>query len=177
MIQMLKGLRRRRHGGRDAGAVATEFAILMAFVPLAVMAFGIVDYGEVMAQATNLAAIVRGAAEYARGQVVQGNPPATAANLNTLLGVPSQVFPPMACPDGTTANPCQFCTCADGTTPNPLPACPALGSNTNNPCAAKTDTRVLSYVMVSGSQTYTPIVSGTWPFPPSVNARTVLRTQ
>ena len=44
----------------------------MAFMPLMVLAFGIVDYGEIMAQATNLTAIIRGAAEYARGQVVQG---------------------------------------------------------------------------------------------------------
>ena len=51
---------------RDTGAVAIEFALLMAFMPLTVLAFGIVDYGEVMAQATNLTAIIRGAAEYAR---------------------------------------------------------------------------------------------------------------
>jgi Flp pilus assembly protein TadG len=150
----------RQHGGRDAGAVAIEFAFVMAFVPLTVMAFGIVDYGEFMAQATNLAAVVRGAAEYARGQVVQGKPLPTAANLNTLLGVPTQVF--------TTFS---FCTCADNTSVT----CPGLGSP--NPCAAKPDTRVLTYVAVSGSQTYTPIISGTWSFPGSVPARTVLRTQ
>ena len=74
MLKVLKGSRRRHHDGREAGAVAIEFALLMAFMPLTVLAFGIVDYGEFMAQATNLSAIVRGAAEYARGQVVQGNP-------------------------------------------------------------------------------------------------------
>ena len=153
---------RRRENSRDAGAVAIEFALLMAFLPLTVMAFGIVDYGEVMAQSTNLSAIIRGAAEYARGRVLQGNPPPTAANLNTLLGVPAEVF--------TTSI---FCTCVDNT---PV-ACPGPGAN--NPCAGAPgrDTRVLTYVAVNGSQTYTPIVPGTWPFPPSVNARTVLRTQ
>jgi len=163
-IEMLKGSRRRQYDGRDAGAVATEFALLMAFVPLTVMAFGIVDYGEFMAQWTNLTAIIRGAAEYARGQVVQGSPLPTAANLNTLLGVPAEVF--------TTWS---FCTCADNT----RVACPGEGDA--NPCAASPpangDMRVLKYVAVSGSQPYTPLVSVTWNFPASVNALTVLRTQ
>jgi len=157
---MFKRSRRRHHDRRDAGAVAIEFALLMAFFPLMALAFGIVDYGEVMAQATNLTAIVRGAAEYARGQVVQGKALPTAANLNTLLGVPAEVFTPLS-----------FCTCADKTSV----ICPGAGAA--NPCIGRTDTRVLTYVAVSGSQAYTPLVSTSWPFPPSVNARTVLRTQ
>ena len=175
MIKMLKGSRRRHHDGRDAGAIAIEFAFLMAFLPLPILAFGIVDYGEIMAQAANLSAIVRGAAEYTRGQVVQGNPLPTAANLNTLLGVPAQVFTP---------SPSSFCTCAESTDTtiqqNYMPvACPMLSGAGNNPCAATPggDTRVLQYVAVSGAQTYTPIISGTWSFPGSVQARTVLRTQ
>jgi Flp pilus assembly protein TadG len=162
VIDILKRSRRWRHKRRDAGAVAIEFALLMAFMPLTVLAFGIVDYGEAMAQATNLTAIIRGAAEYARGQVVQGNPLPTAANLNTLLGVPAAVFSPP---------PSSFCTCADNT----QVTCPVAGDD--NPCAAKADARVLTYVAVSGSQSYTPIISGTWPFPTSVKARAVLRTQ
>jgi hypothetical protein len=152
--------------------VATEFALLMAFLPGMVFAFGIVDYGEIMAQTTNLAAIIRGAGEYARGQVVHGNAMPTAANLNTLLGVPAAVF--------TTSS---FCTCADGSTPPPLPTCPTFLGGAANPCAASPpangDLRVLTYVAVSGSQTYTPLISGTWSssFPGSVQARTVLRTQ
>ena len=145
----------------------------MAFMPLVVMAFGIVDYGEFMAQATNLAAVVRGAAEYVRGQVVQnqgvqGYTPPLATDLHNLLGVPAEVFTPSS-----------FCTCADGSTPPPLPTCPASLPVAPNPCAANADIRVLTYVAVSGSQTYTPIISGTWSssFPGSVNARTVLRTQ
>jgi Flp pilus assembly protein TadG len=138
--------------------VATEFALLMAFLPLPVLAFGIVDYGEIMAQTTNLSAITRGAAEYARGQVVLGNALPTAADLQTLLGVPAAVF--------STST---FCTCADNTSVT----CSA------NPCAGAPggDTRFLKYVAVSGSQTYTPLISGTWSFPGSVQARTVLRTQ
>src|SRR6516164_6295355 len=161
-------LRDRRKSAREGGAVAMEFALLMAFAPLTVMAFGIVDYGEIMAQATNLAAIIRGAAEYARGQVVQGGVSAlpTATNLNTLLGVPAEVFTPS-----------RLCTCADGSTPPPLPTCPASLPVAPNPCAANADIRVLTYVAVSGSQTYTPIISGTWSFPGSVKAQTVLRTQ
>jgi hypothetical protein len=165
VIKMLKGSRRRQERARDAGAVAVEFAFLMAFVPLVVMVFGIVDYGEIMGQTANLSAIVRGAAEYARGQVVQGNSLPTAANVSTLVGVPAEVF--------TTSS---FCTCADGSIPPPLPTCP-----TTNPCAASPpangDTRLLKYVAVRGSQSYTPLISGTWSFPGSVQAQTVFRTQ
>ena len=162
MITIGRRSLRGRDSGPDGGAIAIEFALLMAFLPLTIFVFGIVDYGEVMAQATDLTAIIRGAAEYARGQVVQGNPLPTAANLSTLLGVPAAVFSPP---------PSSFCTCADNTSVT----CPAAGAV--NPCAGRTDTRVLTYIAVGGSQTYTPIISGTWPFPPSVNARTVLRTQ
>ena len=160
---------RRSLRARDAGAVAIEFALLMAFMPLPILAFGIVDYGEVMVQATNLTAIIRGAADYARGQVVQGKALPTAADLQPLLRAPASVL-------FTTSS---FCTCADGSTPPPLPTCPTFLGGVDNPCAGAPggDTRVLTYVAVSGSQTYTPLVSGTWPFPPSVNARTVLRTQ
>jgi Flp pilus assembly protein TadG len=138
---------------------------VLAFLPLTVLAFGVVDYGEVMAQATNLSAIVRGAAEYARGQVVQGNSMPTASQIGTVLNVPAAVF--------ATSS---FCTCADNSMPSPLPTCPTGGAN---PCAAKTDPRILQYVVVSGSQNYTPLISGTWSssFPGSVKARTVIRTQ
>jgi Flp pilus assembly protein TadG len=159
---MPMGPPRRQRGGQDTGAVAIEFALLMAFLPLTVLACGIVDYGEIMAQATNLSAIVRGAAEYARGQVVQGNGNGlpTASQIGALLNVPEVVF--------TTST---FCTCAD----NSSVTCPAPGAV--NPCLRKTDQRLLQYVAVSGSQTYTPLIPGTWSFPGSVNARTVLRTQ
>jgi Flp pilus assembly protein TadG len=161
---MLRGSLSGQHGGRDAGAVAIEFAFLMAFVPLVVMVFGIVDYGEIMGQTANLSAIIRGAAEYARGQVVHGKALPAAPDLQTLLGVPAEVFSPSS-----------FCTCADNT----RVTCPGTGDA--NPCAASPpangDLRVLKYVAVSGSQSYTPLISGTWSFPESLNARTVLRTQ
>ena len=164
--------RKPQRGGGNAGAVATEFALLMAFLPLTVLAIGIVDYGEIMAQATNLSAIIRGAAEYARGQVVQGNAMPQPSDLDALLGVPAAVF--------TTAS---FCTCADGSTPAPLPTCPTFLGGADNPCAASPpasgDLRVLQYVAVSGSQAYTPLISGQWSSfrQGSVKARTVVRTQ
>jgi hypothetical protein len=142
--------------------VAIEFALLMAFLPLPILALSIFDYGAIMGQATNFSAITRGAADYARGQVVQGNALPTAANLNALLGVPAAVL--------TTSS---FCTCADNTSV----ACPAAGAA--NPCAASPsgDVRVLKYVAVGWSQTYTPMTSGTWSFSGSVNRQTVFRTQ
>jgi len=66
-------------------------------------------------------------------------------------------------------NPSSFCTCADNT--------PVTCQPNPTPCAMKTDKRVLIYVAVSGSQTYTPLISRAWSLPGSVNARTVLRTQ
>jgi hypothetical protein len=169
VINVLRGSLRRRDGGRDAGAVAIEFAFLMAFVPLAIMAFGIVDYGEIMGQAANLSAIVRGAAEYARGQVFQNYALPQPTDLGTLLSVPAAVF-------STTS----FCTCAASTDTTIQQNYMKVSCPTgNNPCAATPggDTRVLKYVAVSGSQNYTPVISGSWSFPESVKARTVLRTQ
>ena len=154
---------RRSLRARDAGAVAIEFALLMAFMPLLILAFGIVDYGDFMVQATNLSAIVRGAADYARGQVVQGNALPQPSDLSNLLG-PAVVFTPS-----------NFCTCADNTSVS----CPGTGDP--NPCAASPpangDLRVLKYVAVRGSQTYTPLISGTWSFPGAATAQTVFRTQ
>src|SRR6516165_7941899 len=149
-------LRGRGKSERHAGAVAIEFALLVALLPLPFLAFGIIDYGEMMAQATNLAAIVRGAAEYARGRVVKVQAVPTAADLGPLVGVPAAVFTPP---------PSSFCTCADGFL---LQSCPTVPNGPDNPCATKTDVRVLTYVAVSGSQTYTPLVPGTWSFPGSV---------
>jgi len=138
----------------------------MAFFPLMILAFGIVDYGEYMVQATNLTAIIRGAADYARGHVAQGNALPQPGDLGALLGVPAGVF-----------NTTNVCTCADGSMPPPLPTCPASLPVAPNPCAAQADMRVLSYVGVSGLQTYTPFVSGLQSLPGSVNAGAVLRSQ
>jgi len=159
VINIIRGSLRRLRGARDLGAVAIEFALLMAFLPLTVFAFGIVDYGGIMVQATNLSAIVRGAAEYARGQVVQTGILPTASKIGTVLNVPAAEF--------TVSS---FCTCAN----NAPVTCPGAGQS--SPCPPP-DIRVLQYVAVSGSQAYTPLVSTTWPFPPSVNARTVLRAK
>jgi hypothetical protein len=156
VINILRRSLRGLHDARDGGAVAIEFALLMAFLPLTVLIFGIVDYGKFMVQAANLSAIVRGAAEYARGAVVEGGisalPPGStiASQLNT----------------GATLTTACFCTCADDISVN----C------TTGRCYVGGDTRILQYVEVSGSQAYTPF-SGTWSFPPSVNATTVLRTR
>ena len=73
--------------------MAIEFALLMAFMPLPILAFGIVDYGEFMAQATNLSAVVRGAAEYARGQVVQGSPAPAAQRSQQSVSSGRRVHP------------------------------------------------------------------------------------
>ena len=148
---------RGRDNGPDGGAVAIEFALLMVFLPLTIFVFGIVDYGNFMEQATNLTVMIRGAAEYARGAVVGGG----ISALPTGSAIASQLNT-----EATLAT-ASFCTCADGTSV----------SCTTGMCSVSGDTRVLQYVAVTGLQTYTPIIPGTWTFPGSVKARTVLRTQ
>ena len=142
---------RGRDSGPDGGAVAIEFALLMVFLPLTIFVFGVVDYGNFMEQTTNLTAMIRGAAEYARGAVVGGG----ISALPTGSAIASQLNT-----EATLAT-ASFCTCADGTSVSCTWTCSVSG-----------DTRVLQYVAVSGS-----VSGGTWSFPPSVNARTVLRTQ
>src|SRR5262249_40599347 len=153
-------LRDRTKAAREAGAGAVEVSLFMAFLPLTIFACGIVDYGLLIVQKTKPGAGVPRAGPKVPSQdaspsappgVIRRPPP---ADLSALLGVPAEMFTTSA-----------FCTCAD----NIPVACPA--ANGAKPCAD----RVLVYVAVSASQTYTPLVPGTWSFPESVNARMVLR--
>ena len=158
MIEKLIEVLRRCWSGRNGGAAAVEFAITAPV--LIVLVLGAADYGILMDTAASLVAASR-----AGGEVAKVNPTVTGAQL-TALGI---------FPSGATSNvSAPSCTCFDNTTVT----CPAPGGAGANPCAAKSDTRVLRYVTVSATQSFSPVVSWTsFTFPGSLNATTVVRTQ
>jgi Flp pilus assembly protein TadG len=144
--------------GRNRGAAAVEFAITAPL--LIVFVLGVADYGILM----NIAASLVGATR-AGGEVAKANPSVTAAQL-TALGI----FPSGATPSVSASS----CSCFDNTTVS----CPSPGGAGANPCAAKADTRVLRYVTVSATQSFSPVLSWTsFTFPASLNATAVVRTQ
>jgi len=154
---LIAGLRR-CWSGRNEGAAAVEFAITVPL--LIVFLLGVVDYGILMNNAVSLVGATR-----AGGEVAKVNPGVTAAELTALGIFPSGATPSVSAP---------FCSCFDNTTVS----CPAPGGADPNPCAAKSDTRVLRYVTVSATQSFSPLLSWTsFTFPGSLDATTVVRTQ
>lgn len=157
ITSLIAGLRR-SWSGRNEGASAVEFAITLPL--LIVFVLGVADYGILM---INAAALV--GASRAGGEVAKVNPSVTAAQLSAL-----GIFPSGATPS-VSASPC---SCFDNTTVS----CPTPGAAGANPCAAKSDTRVLQYLTVSATQSFSPAVSWTnFTFPGALNATTVVRTQ
>jgi Flp pilus assembly protein TadG len=158
MIENLIAGLRRCWSGRNEGAAAVEFAITVPL--LIVFVLGAVDYGILMNNAASLIGATR-----AGGEVAKVDPGVTAAQLTALGIFPSGATPSVSAP---------FCTCFDNTTVS----CPAPGGAGANPCAAKSDTRVLRYVTVSATQSFSPLLSWTsLTFPGSLDATTVVRTQ
>jgi Flp pilus assembly protein TadG len=158
MIKSLIAGLRRSWGGRNEGASAVEFAITLPL--LIVFVLGVADYGILMNNAASLIGATR-----AGGEVAKENPSVTAAQL-TALGI----FPSGATPSVSASS----CSCFDNTTVS----CPTPGGASANPCAAKSDTRVLRYVTVSATQSFSPLFSWTsFTFPGSLSAATAVRTQ
>jgi Flp pilus assembly protein TadG len=165
--------------GWSSGNAAVEFAITAPLLVL--LALGAADYGTMMAQSSGLAAYARAGAEYAAGQIAQGNSFPTASTIQTTLNFPSGVtvssftIPAPYCTTSCTTYP--YCTCADATTPGSLPSCPGIGDA--NPCVAKTDPRVLQYVSITTSQSFSPMISysGFATFPSSLSSTTVFRVR
>jgi len=154
MLKQLSGKWRAHRGEQDAGAAAVELAFMMPVVVL--LALGAADYGTLMGSAASLESATRSVAEYAR------NSPACVAGgladsncisgINTLVStlksnntaIASATFTPST----TQANAANYCTCTDGSSA----ACSATS-------CALTDTRVLQYIQITATQTYTPLVS------------------
>lgn len=163
------GKRRRRDVGDD-GAAAVEFAIIMPFLVL--LTLGIVDYGSLMNMAAGLFGAARAGAEYAG---VNWNNPKVNASSGTQTQVCTALGLTMsggACSPVTPAA-SRTCTCVDGTSVT----CPS--GNGQSPCLAKVpgDPRVLSYVSVSATETYSAwLASSFFSFQP-FSGQAVVRTQ
>jgi Flp pilus assembly protein TadG len=158
MIENLIVGLRRCWSGRNEGAALVEFAITAPL--LVVLVLGVADYGILMNNAESLVGATR-----AGGEVAKVNPSVTAAQLTALGIFPSGATPSVSAPS---------CSCFDNT---PV-SCPAPGGAGANPCATESDTRVLQYVTVSATQSFSPLFSWTsFTFPGSLNATAVVRTQ
>jgi len=148
------------------GAVAVELAITAPLLVL--LALGVADYGALMGSSAALEGAARAGAE-----VGKANPSVTAGQLTALSIFPTGVTPTVA----------SVCTCGDNTWPGGATCPPPLtGVNpcttVTNPYTGLTDTRVLQYVKVTGTQTYSPLFSYTsLAFPASLTAQTTTRTQ
>lgn len=157
MFERLIGSLRRRREARDSGAVLVELAITAPVV--LILLFGVADYGVWMSSADSLMAATRAGAE-----VVKANQNETASQLTNLGIFPASATPAVSAP---------FCTCVDNTSVT----CPGPGST--NPCAAKTDARVLKYLSVSATESFSPLFS--WASlvspPGSISATAVVRLQ
>jgi Flp pilus assembly protein TadG len=144
MLKELTALWRRYPEARTQGAVTVELGISAPLLILFVL--GIVDYGGLMNVTANLLGATRAGGQYAGATWL--NP-----NINAAAGTQNQVCAfAISCPT-VTAGTAQACSCVDGT----AVACPAPGAA--NPCAAQADPRVLSYVSVTASATYQPILN------------------
>jgi Flp pilus assembly protein TadG len=147
----------RRSAVASAGSAAVEFAITAPI--LVALAIGAADYGTLVNQQAILEAATRAGAEYGRAHP---NDPNTTKT--TVTGFTT--FSPAAAASVSTV-----CTCTDNTTV----ACPGAGPN---PCAAKADPRLIEYVSVTATQTFTPMLAyASFAFPAQLSAGTMTRTQ
>jgi Flp pilus assembly protein TadG len=158
-------VRRRGRGllGID-GTAAVELAITAPVLVLLLL--GIADYGMLMGTSASLEGAARAGAE-----VAKVNPSVTAPQLTALNLFPTGAMPTVAPP---------ACTCVDNTgVACPTATAPAnLCTTVTNPYTNLTDTRVLQYVKVTASQTFSPPVPyGTFTSSKSLNPQTTTRTQ
>jgi len=160
----------RRHGARDTGAAAVEFAIVAPI--LIVLALGVADYGLLVNNSATLLGATRAGAEYAKAN--WNNPAVTnAATVTTQVacGFAGLTLSAGSC-SPITPSVSTTCSCADGSSV----ACPTASGS--NPCAAKSDPRVLVYVSLTATQTFTPLFAVTgFAYPNPLTATTVVRTQ
>lgn len=141
----------RPRGIGEAGGALVEFALAAPI--LAILVAATADYAALMNGTVNLRAATRGAAEYAKA-----NPTASGSTVVAYGNFPAGVTPTVS----------TFCTCTDNTSVT----CPAAGAA--DPCGG----RVIMYVEVSATQTFTPwLPYADFAFPSSLSASTSLRFQ
>lgn len=158
MFERLIGSLRRRREARNSGTVLVELALTVPI--LLALVVGVADYGVLMGSSDNLTAATRAGAE-----IVKARQTETAAQLTAIT--PS-IFPAGA----TVTVSAPFCTCVDNTSVT----CPSAGAT--NPCAGKTDTRLLKYITVSATQSFSPLFNwASFLFPGTLNAAAIVRVE
>ena len=170
MVQKVIPSLRRRGYDWTRGNVAIEFA--MAAPVLIMLILGVADYGTLMNTSASLRGATRAGAEYARAN--WNNPsvsdPTTGAE-QQVCGFLRLSFASGSC-SPVTPGLSTSCTCVDNTSVT----CPT--STGSNPCSANSDPRVLVYVTVSATQSFSPIFSlWSFAFPSTVTENTLVRTQ
>ena len=158
------------------GAAAVELAITVSV--LALLVLGVSDYGAMMGTSASLEGATRAGAEYAKVQATDttGIQTQICKHLSLTLnsGSCSTVTPSAS----------SICTCVDNTWPIGGTVCPPPLTGVNpcttvtNPYTGLPDTRVLQYVRVGATQTYSLLVPYA-SFAPvsSLNAQTTTRSQ
>ena len=170
MVQeVIQSLRRRSYDW-TRGNVAIEFAI--AAPVLIMIILGVADYGTLMNTSASLRGATRAGAEYARAN--WNNPsvsdPTTGAE-QQVCGFLGLSFASGSC-SPVTPGVSTSCTCVDNTSVT----CPT--STGSNPCSANSDPRVLVYVTVTATQSFSPIFSwSSFAFPSTLTENTLVRTQ
>jgi Flp pilus assembly protein TadG len=157
----------------NSGAAAVELSFMMPVLVL--LALGAADYGALMGSASSLESATRSVAEYARNSPYCAVPGLTDSNcisgINNLVAtlktnntaIASATFTPSA----TLATPGNYCTCTDGSSVSCSSASCALA-----------DPRVVQYIQIVATQTYTPLVSYTGFFSSfPATGQTIIRIQ
>jgi hypothetical protein len=173
-----RGLLRGWRSAPSAGGAAVEFSLTVPLV--VIVALGGADYGTMAVQQAALEGATRAGAEWARANCTI--PPSPLASACT-SGTQSQVTSFTSFSPTFTPNVSAVCTCADGS---------SVGCSggtcsvcTTSPCPPNPlDTRVLHYVSIAATQTFTPLFTvnnfpGPAPtsffFPSSLSSTTVTR--
>lgn len=170
MVQeVIQSLRRRSYDW-TRGNVAIEFAI--AAPVLIMIILGVADYGTLMNTSASLRGATRAGAEYARAN--WNNPsvsdPTTGAE-QQVCGFLGLSFASGSC-SPVTPGVSTSCTCIDNTSVT----CPT--STGSNPCSANTDPRVLVYVSVTATRSFSPMFAwSSFALPSNLTEMTLVRTQ
>jgi Flp pilus assembly protein TadG len=165
------------------GAAAVELAITVSL--LAVLVLGVSDYGALMGTSASLQGATRAGAEYAKVDATD-----TTGIMTQVCGHLGLTLTSGSC-SPVTPGAVQACTCVDDTWPKAAVCPPPLTginpcSTVKNPYTGLTDTRVLQYVEVTATQSFSPMAtvkkfgllpSTTFGFPSTLTGTTVARTQ
>jgi Flp pilus assembly protein TadG len=161
----------KRQTGRNAGSAAVEFAVTAPM--LVALVIGAADYAFMAYSQEAIEGATRAGAEYARA--TPGDGPSWTNTKTYVTGYTtfSPALNSFACTSGTSCVTTVY-TCVDGTNAGSTLAAATTFCNSHQP----TDPRVLQYVSVTATQTFTPLLSwSAFGFPSQLSAVTVARIQ